>query len=606
MCPSVTPPPSDVTDRPLGEISLPRTSGTHADVFAAVGLADLLERVTRDRGVRLRSEGQTFRVSMRHVQRLDTLPPIPHDPGYRYLRLKASKPLPASVDEDDAIDYESTRKLVQDLRKQERALREAAGRKPVDQEALRELRERWTIPPEEWRLLTALVTLQGAEIANKMYAEIVSLSPADFDAHVRQGLQALANGESSGLKWPVSTVQIFSPLLAKGYARLKPDSVARGDKTKDAWADPFVEWLRYRGYFLAAVPVFHGNNGENVRLLCPIPGDVTLTAYRAVVSKLRPLPLAGSPPKIDVLATLELARLLIEHAADIARADTESIEGLELLGRTPADVIAGVAVTNFQSMGQARAVSVLSELTLPGWFPVGSRADAETWLDILAEHRAIIRGLREDRSDELGLLQNYRRFLERRSERALTTLLEFAGAYGAFVLRARETGRRVRQFTTTFLGRIVVSMNRSLTRILEDPGFQAVATAVRRATVSAQILKAQKQDHREIRYGLLHELRRTRELPGNEPFMTTVAEFISLYNAENARRHELRRPAPRNVTTEELTSFTRLVDEYGASIVGALLCAFGTCRVPGQVEPAGADTAEAVEDAVAVPEPAES
>ena len=53
-----------------------------------------------------------------------------------------------------------------------------------------------------------------------------------------------------------------APLAAKGYARLKPDSVGRNDKTKDAWADPFVEWLRYRGYFLSAMPVFFGPKAE--------------------------------------------------------------------------------------------------------------------------------------------------------------------------------------------------------------------------------------------------------------------------------------------------------------------------------------------------------
>ena len=120
-------------------------------------------------------------------------------------------------------------------------------------------------------------------------------------------------------------------------------------------------------------------------------------------------------------------------------------------------------------------------------------------------------------------------------------------------------------------------MNTRYAEILEDKGFQDVAAAVRQATVSAQSLKAEGKDHREIRYGLLPELRRARELPGNAPFLTAVAEFLSLFNAENARRSELAHRRMWRVPAERFAAFTRLVDEHGANVVGALLCAYGTC-----------------------------
>lgn len=126
-----------------------------------------------------------------------------------------------------------------------------------------------------------------------------------------------------------------------------------------------------------------------------------------------------------------------------------------------------------------------------------------------------------------------------------------------------------------------------LTEILSDAGFQAVAAAVRKATVSAQAQKAMKrQDYREIRYDLLHELRRKRGLPGVAPLIEVVSDFVSLYNSENARRREMGKPAPRNVTTEEFSSFAALVEQYGASMVGALLCAYGSCREPRDEEEA--------------------
>lgn len=126
-----------------------------------------------------------------------------------------------------------------------------------------------------------------------------------------------------------------------------------------------------------------------------------------------------------------------------------------------------------------------------------------------------------------------------------------------------------------------MGMAPKLTEILKDSGFQAISAAVRKATVSAQAQKAMKKpDYREIRYDLLHDLRRRRSLPGNEPLIETVADFISKYNAENARRWEMGKQASRNVTTEEFSAFASLVETYGASLVGSLLCAYGSCREP--------------------------
>ena len=133
-------------------------------------------------------------------------------------------------------------------------------------------------------------------------------------------------------------------------------------------------------------------------------------------------------------------------------------------------------------------------------------------------------------------------------------------------------------------------MDARLGDILDDLGFQAVAAAVRRATVSAQALKAMNRpDYREIRYDLLPEIRRKRSLPGTEPLMEVVSDFVSRYNTENARRREMSKQAPRNLTTGEFAAFAKLVENHGASLVGALLCAYGSCREPGRDDGAQAD-----------------
>ena len=132
--------------------------------------------------------------------------------------------------------------------------------------------------------------------------------------------------------------------------------------------------------------------------------------------------------------------------------------------------------------------------------------------------------------------------------------------------------------------------NEKLLEIIDDPGFEAVARAVRQATVTSQNKRARGEDvWREIRYELLHDLHRTRKVPGNA-FVECIMEFVSRYDYENARRRETKKDpkaAPANVSDEELRSFIALVERYGASLVGALLAAYGSCKEKWEPEDAG-------------------
>lgn len=99
--------------------------------------------------------------------------------------------------------------------------------------------------------------------------------------------------------------------------------------------------------------------------------------------------------------------------------------------------------------------------------------------------------------------------------------------------------------------------------------------------MTAQNRRARREDvWREIRYDLLHDLHRTRKVPGYA-MVECITEFISHYNRENARRREEKKnpkAAPANVSDEELRAFLALIDLHGASLVGALLAAYGSCK----------------------------
>jgi len=291
------------------------------------------------------------------------------------------------------------------------------------------------------------------------------------------------------------------------------------------------------------------------------------------------------------MATLELARLLIRHFRE---------SKLQLLA--PDALISGIVIGNYQSMGQAKAVTAIETLAVPGWFPLDTEADADLWTTTLEEHQAVIRRLRDNYSDEIGLILSYRRFLKHRGPKALFTLLDFMGQYGIFLLRERasDPNSRRRQFQTDHL-EAILNQQDEYKQIISNAGFKAVAAAIRSATVSAQTMNRPnfKKDHRDIRYDLLPELSRKRSLPGVGPFLESVSDFIASYNRESARRLEQnKKTGVRRVTSEELESFTQLLlEQKNASVLGALLCAYATCKVPRDVDEAEDDAEPQVADA---------
>lgn len=494
------------------------------------------------------------------------------------------------------VDYKAERAKA-DRRKK---LSEGKSKKPLGPEIEQLLQQ--DRPRPDWRLLQVLNSLGAWKTSNRVFAQIVRMSPAEFSQAVSAALDSIASFEPSGLDWPASSVQLFSPNSAKGYSRLKPDSTGRNDKTKEDWTDPFVEWLRYRGYFAVACPFFDGSKAENVRLLCPVPAGISIGGLEEICGQLRQAGVFRGPrktPKLDSLATLKLAELSIRSSEEFHDAHTAALAGILLMGKRPADIISGISVTQYQSLGSAKAVSSMATLAIPGWFVLNDAGDALALLSILNEHQCVVRSLQDDHSDEIGLLIQYRRFLELRSEDSILTLIDFMSRYGSLVLRAREQKREQRriipQFSTGHLEKLVMHNAPRLSLVLNDPGFQAVAAAVRSATVSAQAQKAMNRSgYREIRYDLLPELRRKSSLPGNDPLIQALSDFISKYNFENARRREMNRPAPRNITTDEFASLIGLIETHQAVTVGPMLCAYGSCRLSHDHDGAESDSSESI------------
>jgi hypothetical protein len=232
-------------------------------------------------------------------------------------------------------------------------------------------------------------------------------------------------------------------------------------------------------------------------------------------------------------------------------------------------------------MGNAVATMNLSFIGLPGWIQVQTEGDVEDALNMLAEHEAIVRQFDESHNDAYNLLLRYRDFI---SGNDLWPFFDFAVAYSGYIIGQRErTGGHARQFSEENLRRLIVNTEPRLGKILETPGFQNIAYAIRQSTVLAQYHKKRGDRRYDVRYGLGQELARKANYPAD--FIAALSDFLHRYNAENAQVMENRAgPYRRSIQTSDIDDIVALIDEYTAPLVCNLLVAYGYARSPRTAE----------------------
>lgn len=134
----------------------------------------------------------------------------------------------------------------------------------------------------------------------------------------------------------------------------------------------------------------------------------------------------------------------------------------------------------------------------------------------------------------------------------------------------------------------------NLSEIVRNSGFRALATAIRLSTVSPQYRQRMGDGGSlyDVRYGLGQDL--VRHSVDKQKFAAKLSEFVQSYNAENARVYERRKEQRRrNIEVSELDEVFRLVDAYGAGLVGRLLVAYGYARDPREPDVPQQDSPEA-------------
>jgi hypothetical protein len=558
---------------------LSKKTGTYADALAVVGLERLLDLLGAGKA-RIRDQGGFYELAFGRPIRLEDLDyeAVHDDPGYRYVKLKENSPAPPNH-----LDYSAGREKLLNYRE----LKKSLGDHPTEEQ---QSQLKQAEPEPRWYLYQNTNVLQGFGPYNKLHEEITKSDSEAFATTLRNKLAALASGqdlsEAKGKFEPgsLTLAQVFAPSMGKGVNEPKtalpkdPAKISLKVAAKNLKTGKFVDWF---DEYLKYLGLEHAANaravGDDIKLFVMSPGDITAAAMNSLSESFYRLNLPWSSAQIDIQGALGLAQGLV---GQLAQGDFEE----ELGEKTPRDYVSGLQTAYFKSLGNARALANTGFIGLPGWFPV-TEENADEWLEILEEHRKVLILLNEERGEEADLLFLYRDFL---SATDVQTLLEFLASYAPHVVRSRERKRFVRQFTTTNLRRLLASMGGKFKEIVDDPGFRAVAGAIRRATVTEQYHKSQGNQVFDIEYGLFQDFKRKARFP--EQFIAALSEFVNTYDAQNARREEQLKGKPGRrrprLSVGELDRVVELIDRHGSETVAMLLIAYGSARDPRAVDEA--------------------
>ena len=570
-----------------------KTTDTFADTLMAYGFSAMLDRLLRDNHrpavLRIRDAGSTFAI----------VPENSIEPGFEDVDWYCDLPFIVTKTKKApdgwagiAVQYEAERDkntAYFDARKQ---LPSEARRPEATPDSSPALAAFLAMEPPrpDWQVI-AQINQMGAISAytqvleawwecRRCFPDLIRLLLTYFGATPNDETQALAAWKELtgryklGVKDMVTPVQALNPAMGKGINRTKADGAHRLGNPDSFW---LLEFLKFWGMRITGVPRIikstqsGGRGPRDRRTYILHPVNITLSTHQRVFHAFDAGMWAYTAVKMDVLAALRYTDVFLEQWLAGQLADVE-------WGEEPGDYVSGLTTAFYKDLGSAVALLNLSEIALPRWMKVENDKEGRLYRDIIEEHRRIVSNLTEKNADEYSLLVSYRNFL---SGHDLAAFYEFAGSYSTLLMSKMERKEWAPQFLITHLEVLIMNHDNRLKPILDTPGFQHIATAIRLSTVRPQFFKAKGQSGPyDIRYGLGTELLRQASYP--DRFIQALSEFMHAYNQENAQveerfkeRPHIRRP---NISTDDIADVVALIDGYGSQTVGNLLVAFGYAR----------------------------
>lgn len=575
-----------------------KSSGTHADELLVAGVVRFLDRAVRRAGqpsaVTWQDDGSHYAIRLAQ-------PLAPHQlasgalPCAPFIRtLKNSEQLPELPPQEEVVlDYEA-------LKERNKTFWEAF--KALGNDVKRQYAQGQSIanyvsvaqPHPDWDLLrminpAALISYNGLmgqwwQVSSAALPEVLGIigrlfsqTPNDVPTAEAEWKKLVKEKGLEAGDTAASASQLFNPSQGKGINRPKTNGTGLGN-VKNFW---LLEWLKAIGMFEAGfTKTLSGGNDRKTYV--PVVGHMTHQIQRQIMSRFKAhMPYSQGAVLSDILTIIRYLNAFmayVQEAQESEDADADYLLSFMATDPKPASYMRGFQMAYYKDMGNASTVMNIAFLNMPHWVVIRTAEDVATYQAILEEHEKVVTQLKEDRGEEIELLQAYRDFIVADN---LAPFFDFTAAYSSYIISQREKrGGFAYQFETDNLRRLLMSSpkQKSYAPILENEGFQNIAYAIRQSTVIAQMRKKEGDRRYDVRYGLGQDLLRKSQYA--DEFLKAITEFITRYNAENAQVMENRSgPYRRSIRTDDVADIVRLIDEYqDAELICKMLIAFGYAR----------------------------
>jgi len=538
------------------EILIPKKTGTYADSLCAVGYASLLAEL-RDSSSNIEDVGHSYRVICE-----EGTPPEdwkPPSPGFLYIwrRKKGLRPLGSQV-----MDYEQEQALAEAAKKS----RSIAKAKKKVIEALEEASD-VAVPANdpEYRFAAIIESMRSSWSSDLALYHWIYENPSACLTAIR----ARINGDNQKFDAKWSNSQLLNPSTGKGIHASKTIAKGAGSFTL---TDTFEEWMKVRGLWASMLGF---RSGGDFKFFAISPGRITLGHLTKLRNELRDLGMWGIV-RLDIEAMLRLLQSLMLHS------EYKEKGGIPIQLFTPNQVVQGLQFALFKKLGMGSALMNDSILPLPSWFAVNDGDDVDAYLEICSEPFGSEKGkygplsaLKDDHSDDVELLQKYRRWL---TSGKLKDLLEFHVSFAPHLLQ-RLTAGPAQAFQSQILHLLLLKGYPEVKDIIESPGFQNIARAIRNTTIYAAGMKS---SNRDVRFGFAQKLKQ-RIKAGDREFLAELSDFVQQQNWEIV--HRLKgRGFQIQIADSDLNDIVGLTEKYHAELVGMLLLAYGFSKADKVVD----------------------
>lgn len=565
----------------LQEFKIYKTSGTYSELLETYGLANLLDEIhTRNEtiGVKITIEdnGAFYRINLNKPITDEIIISLRYFPIFKFIKKEDNDLIPKGV--VDFYDFPEQKRIRNEYQERYNQIKansslnaeqKKSSLKILSEEKHSEFGKKIDAEYEVYREIKANPYQSFLKLYDNLHKNQNHFNKLINEILLYYSQQEIPKREFNLTEEKPSAQQLYNPSQGKGLNKGKANNASMGN-LKSNWIS---ESMKISGALsMMDCQMFKVGNNWDLKIIVPEFNQISLGHVKTIFFNFKKLTKntgylrKASSIRLDIANILMFSKNFIEKTSEYNKGKIKN-------------TIRGFYMAYQKKLGGPTKPGTVTNLTFistPDFIEYSTREEGRKWIEILEEQKKIISGI-EELGDSIQGLQAYRDFLGSTGQIAIHKFNKFSYWYANYLAQALSNEKYyVKPFQTETLNKFYINMDTqelNLTEIIKNDGFQAVATAIRKSTISLQYTPKDQRKF-EIRYGLAQQLQNKSK--SKEDFATFIGEFIGVYNAETGRFAEKNGKAPRaTVKDGELLEFYQLLDKNSSRLIGALLASYG-------------------------------